>query len=84
MDFNLSLSTFEPNVRGTRHLIDLALASKRAAKPRFMFTSSITSAQAWDRKRGPVPEKVMSGSSLAVGGGYGSGKHVSEKVDPSH
>ncbi|KIM56982.1 hypothetical protein SCLCIDRAFT_1219816 [Scleroderma citrinum Foug A] len=80
LDFNLSLSTFEPNVRGTRHLIDLALASKKIAKPRFMFTSSITSAQAWDRDGGPIPEEVRSDASLAVGGGYGSAKHVCEKI----
>ncbi|KAL4077419.1 putative nonribosomal peptide synthetase, partial [Scleroderma citrinum] len=80
IDFNLSLATLEPNVRGTRYLIDLALASKRATKPRFMFTSSITSAQGWDRKRGRVPEEVMSDASLAVGGGYGSSKYVSETI----
>ena len=74
---------FEPNICGTRYLIDLALASKRVSKPRFMFMSSIASAQAWD-KTDPVPEEVMSDASTAVGGGYGSGKHVSEKVSPSH
>ena len=49
-----------------------------------MFMSSVASAQAWDRKRGPVPEEIMSDASLAVGGGYGSGKHASEKVGLSH
>ena len=71
-------------MRGNRHLIDLALASKGSAKPRFMFMSSVTSAQGWDTKSGPVPEEVMPEASMAVGSGYGSGKHVSEKVRPSH
>ena len=49
-----------------------------------MFMSSITSAQAWDQKRGPVPEEVMPDASMAVGSGYGSGKYVSEKVSLSY
>ncbi|KAL4077414.1 putative aminoadipate reductase [Scleroderma citrinum] len=80
LDFNLSLTTFEPHVRGTRNLIDLALASKRATKPRFMFISSIASAQSWDMNKGPVPEVVFSDASQAVGGGYGSSKYVSERI----
>ncbi|KIO03672.1 hypothetical protein M404DRAFT_1001160 [Pisolithus tinctorius Marx 270] len=80
IDFNLSLATLEPNVRGTRNLIDLALASKKTPKPRFMFTSSITSTQNWDTKRGRVPEDVIADATVAVGNGYGGSKYVSERI----
>ncbi|KAI6017887.1 putative aminoadipate reductase [Pisolithus marmoratus] len=80
IDFNLSLATMEPNVRGTRNLIDLALESKKTPKPRFMFTSSITSAQNWDTTRGPVPEDVIADVAVAVGTGYGASKYVSERM----
>ncbi|KAI6017886.1 putative aminoadipate reductase, partial [Pisolithus marmoratus] len=80
VDFNLSLATLEPNVRGTRNLINLALASKKTPKPRFMFTSSISSAQSWDTTRGPVPDDVITDVAVAVGGGYGSSKYVGERV----
>ncbi|KAI5999974.1 putative aminoadipate reductase [Pisolithus albus] len=80
VDFNLSLASLEPNVRGTRNLIDLALASEKTTKPRFMFTSSIASAQNWDKKRGRVPEDVIADVAVAVGTGYGANKHVSERM----
>ncbi|KAI6097310.1 putative aminoadipate reductase [Pisolithus croceorrhizus] len=80
VDFNLSLATMEPNVRGTRNLIDLALASKKSTKSRFMFTSSITSAQNWDKKKGQVPEDVITDVTVAVGTGYGASKYVSERM----
>ncbi|KAI6042365.1 acetyl-CoA synthetase-like protein [Pisolithus marmoratus] len=80
VDFNLSLATLEPNVRGTRNLIDFALASKKTQKPRFMFTSSITSTQNWDTKRGPVPEDVIADAGVAVGNGYGASKYISERM----
>jgi len=80
LDFNLALSSFEPNVRGTRHLIDLARASNQAGKPRFLFTSSVSSAQGWDKSRGAFPEEVQFDAGVAVGPGYGASKYVSERV----
>ena len=80
LDFNLTLSSFEPNVRGTRHLINLARTSKWAAKPRFLFTSSVASAQGWDKSRGALPEEVQFDAGVAVGPGYGASKYVSERV----
>jgi len=41
VDFNLSLSSFEPAIRGVRHIIDLALGSLHPTPPRVMFTSSV-------------------------------------------
>ncbi|KAG2060872.1 putative aminoadipate reductase [Suillus hirtellus] len=80
LDFNLALSSFDSHVRGTRNLIDLALSSPHHPKPRFMFTSSISSAQSWDRAKGPFPEEVQYDAGVAIGPGYGASKYVSERV----
>ncbi|KAH7913622.1 putative aminoadipate reductase [Hygrophoropsis aurantiaca] len=80
LDFNLSLSSFEPNVRGTRNLIELARSSPLSIKPRFLFTSSISSAQAWDRSKGPFPEEVQFDAGVAAGLGYGASKYVCERL----
>jgi len=80
LDFNLALSSFEPHVRGTRNLIDLALSSPRCPKPRFMFTSSISTARNWDRAKGPFPEEVQYDAGVAEGPGYGASKYVCERV----
>lgn len=78
LDFNLSLASFEPHIRGTRNLIDISLSSAHAV--RFMFTSSVASAQGWDPIRGVFPEVVQLDAGVAVGGGYGEGKYVAERV----
>ncbi|KAG6835248.1 putative NRPS-like protein biosynthetic cluster [Arthromyces matolae] len=80
LDFNLSLSAFEPNVQGTRHLIDLLKSGPRPTDSRFLFTSSVASAQSWPRASGPYPEEVLNDASYAVGGGYGEGKYVAERI----
>ena len=41
VNFNLSLRSFEPSVRGVRHLIDLALASPYPVPPQIVFVSSV-------------------------------------------
>jgi len=80
LDFNLSLASFESNVRSTRKLIDFARAGPHASSTRFLFTSSVASAQSWDRAKGPFPEGVVEDAGVAVGSGYGEGKYVSERV----
>jgi nucleoside-diphosphate-sugar epimerase len=80
LDFNLSLASFEPNIRSTRNLIDLALASPHASNLRFFFASSVSSTQAWGQSRGAVPEDIHSDEGVAVGSGYGEGKYVAERV----
>ena len=42
MDFNLSITSFEPLIAGVRNLVDLALASPRPSAPSVLFTSSIS------------------------------------------
>ncbi|KAG1870691.1 putative aminoadipate reductase [Suillus subalutaceus] len=80
LDFNLALSSFDSHVRGMRNLIDLALSSPRHPKPRFMFASSVSSAQSWGREKGPFPEEVEYDAGIAVGLGYGASKYVSERI----
>ncbi|KAJ7636836.1 putative aminoadipate reductase [Roridomyces roridus] len=76
LDFNKRLSSFESHVKGTRHLIRLA----SSASARFLFTSSVASAQGWDRTRGPFPEELQLDADVAVGNGYGESKYVSERI----
>lgn len=80
LDFNLSLASFEPNIRGTRNLIDLASHSEQTSIIRFLFTSTIGSAQGWDATKGQFPEEVQYDPATAVGGGYGEAKYVCERV----
>ncbi|KAG6896169.1 putative NRPS-like protein biosynthetic cluster, partial [Termitomyces sp. T32_za158] len=80
LDFNLSLTSFEPNVRGVRRLIDLARSVPHPELVRFMFTSSVASAQAWGQPEVPFPEEIATDVAVAVGNGYGEGKYVSERI----
>ncbi|KAG1855628.1 putative aminoadipate reductase [Suillus subalutaceus] len=66
LDFNLALSSFDSHVQGMRNLIDLALSSPCHPKPRFMFASSISSAQSWSSAKGPFPEEVECDAGVAV------------------
>ncbi|KAH7912704.1 acetyl-CoA synthetase-like protein [Hygrophoropsis aurantiaca] len=79
LDFNLSLSSFESNIHGTRNLIELARLSSYS-NLRFLFTSSIASAQSWSRDKGPVPEEIEPDSAVAIGAGYGESKYVAERL----
>ncbi|KAG6831500.1 putative NRPS-like protein biosynthetic cluster [Tephrocybe sp. NHM501043] len=80
LDFNLSLNSFESNIRGTRKLIDFARSGPHPESVRFLFTSSVASAQSWGQPEVPFPEEIIADSSIAVGGGYGEGKYVSERL----
>ncbi|KAF8174362.1 hypothetical protein K438DRAFT_1849366 [Mycena galopus ATCC 62051] len=80
LDFNKTLSSFEPHVKGTRNLIDLARQSPQESGVRFLFTSSIGSAIGWDQKLGPFPEEPQFDANVAIGNGYGESKYVSERI----
>ncbi|KAJ6558269.1 acetyl-CoA synthetase-like protein [Mycena capillaripes] len=80
LDFNKTLSSFEPHVKGTRNLIELARQSPNESGVRFLFTSSIASAQGWDQTLGPFPEELQFNVEVAVGNGYGESKYVSERI----
>ncbi|RDB24956.1 Non-reducing polyketide synthase azaA [Hypsizygus marmoreus] len=75
-----SLSFFEPNLRGLRNLIDMALASPRAPNIRFLFSSTYFAAQSWNSNDGPVPEDTLTDPRVGVGLGYGESKYVAEQI----
>ncbi|THU85276.1 NAD(P)-binding protein [Dendrothele bispora CBS 962.96] len=87
VDFNLSLTSFEPLIQSTHSLIETVLqeSSRRRShdqdtRPiRFIFVSSTSAAQNWDQSRGPVEELVVD-PKYAVGKGYGESKHVIEAI----
>lgn len=80
VDFNKALSSFEPHVKGTRNLIDLARQSAIESGVRFLFTSSVGAASGWNPKLGPFPEELQLDASVAIGSGYGESKYISERV----
>jgi nucleoside-diphosphate-sugar epimerase len=67
-------------VRGTRNLIDFARDSANASRLKFIFTSSVASANSWGSSQGPYPEETILDARFAVGNGYGESKYVSERV----
>ncbi|CAE6460182.1 unnamed protein product [Rhizoctonia solani] len=79
VDFNWNLQSFEPNVRGTRHLVDLALNSTWKRAPRLVFTSSISVAGLGLPGRS-LDEEYIKRSTIAPGFGYGESKYVAERV----
>ncbi|KZT20031.1 putative nonribosomal peptide synthetase [Neolentinus lepideus HHB14362 ss-1] len=80
LDFNLSLSSFESHIAGTRNLLTLALTSAKSWSPRFLFTSSISVLQHWDTGKGFAPEEDYLDVDVAVGHGYGESKYVAEQL----
>jgi nucleoside-diphosphate-sugar epimerase len=79
LDFNLKLTSFEMNIQGTRHLLDLALAAR--GRVRFIFTSSVSVASSWPLVKGPYPEEpVNDAGTVADASGYGQSKFVAEQV----
>ncbi|KAG6852620.1 putative secondary metabolism biosynthetic enzyme [Blastosporella zonata] len=80
LDFNLSLASYEPNIQGTRHFIDLVRSSPNSSNTRFLFISSIAAVQHWDKSKGEVPEDVTEDAFVALGSGYGEAKHVCERI----
>ncbi|CAA7263094.1 unnamed protein product [Cyclocybe aegerita] len=80
VDFNLGLTSFESNIKGTRNLVDLARSSHHGANTRFIFISSVAIAQGWDKAKGSYPEEIVSDESFALGTGYGESKYVAEKM----
>ncbi|PYI03852.1 acetyl-CoA synthetase-like protein [Aspergillus sclerotiicarbonarius CBS 121057] len=75
VNFNWSLSTFDPLIRGVRHLIDLAHTSQRHAF--IMFISSVSAVGSWANP-GPVPEEPIHDFHVASRMGHGQSKLISE------
>lgn len=41
VDFNLSIHSFQPDIKGARNLVDLAISSPYKTAPSILFVSSI-------------------------------------------
>ncbi|KAJ7761118.1 putative aminoadipate reductase [Mycena metata] len=78
LDFNLTLASFEGQIKATTNLINFG--SSCPGFGRFLFTSSVSSVQGWDSKHGLVPETVINDTVIARGQGYGEGKYVVERL----
>ncbi|EKM51191.1 uncharacterized protein PHACADRAFT_263199 [Phanerochaete carnosa HHB-10118-sp] len=78
VNFNLSLRSFEPSVRGVRNLIDLALSSPYPVPPQIVFVSSIGVFRDIDVSK-PVLERTLE-ARVAAGSGYSESKWVSEAI----
>lgn len=86
VNFNLSLASFEPFVRGTYNLVVFAAAAYKL--PHITFASTIGTVDGWGATRGSemVPEVPLSDLSLPhdgynlAGGGYGQSKQVASVI----
>ena len=79
VDFNQTLESFEPQIRGVRNLVDFSISSPR--QPHLIFVSSVTSVDRWNSiGKGPVPEIPLDNYDLASQMGYGESKHVAEQI----
>ncbi|KAI1106718.1 acetyl-CoA synthetase-like protein [Jackrogersella minutella] len=71
VNFNISLSSFEPHIRGVRHFVDFsAAAAKRVV---IIFISSMSTVGQW---KGPVPETQITDFTVAALN-YGRSKMLS-------
>jgi len=77
VNFNLSIGSFEPHIRGACNLIQLCLSSHRLAA--FYFASSVSAVAAYSGASA-VPEAVTDDPHSAQGMGYARSKWVTEKL----
>jgi thioester reductase-like protein len=76
VNFNMFVGTFEPSIKGVRHLADLSFrASKRVP---IIFISSTATVGHWTHQE-PVPESLLTDMSLASPG-YGQSKLIGDLV----
>ncbi|GJJ05919.1 putative NRPS-like protein biosynthetic cluster [Clathrus columnatus] len=79
VNFNISLASFEPAIRGVRNLINFALSSPYSTPPRLLFTSSVGTIKKWANIP-PIKEEPFYDISLLQTSGYGESKWVSERI----
>lgn len=75
LDFGLSIRTFDPFLRATRDLVDLAAASRR--NMRILFVSSVSAVHGMDTA---VPEAPVEDALAALDNGYGQSKLAAERI----
>ncbi|CAJ2508788.1 Uu.00g138140.m01.CDS01 [Anthostomella pinea] len=77
VNFNWDLSSFEPHIRGVRHLVDFSLKSTHSTS--IFFISSIGSITKWPDNV-PVPEQPIRDLSIAGTQGYSTSKLMTEML----
>jgi thioester reductase-like protein len=79
VDFNISLSSFEPQIAGVAKLI--ALSSASSTSPPIFFTSSIGTVRFWNDKHPNevVPETAVADPSAPEHQGYSESKWIAER-----
>lgn len=82
LDFNLSVASFEDNIKGTTGLLDLALSSTNLTRPRVIFISSVGTIGRWGEfgRTPAIPEEPIQEPRISTGSGYSASKYVVEKV----
>ncbi|KAH6957913.1 male sterility protein-domain-containing protein [Ilyonectria sp. MPI-CAGE-AT-0026] len=80
VNFNWDLSSFEPHIRGVRHILDFCLDSPR--KVEFLFVSTIGTVSHLPTSE-PVPERPNHLLSPDLGG-YSASKHICELIIEEH
>ncbi|KAI0004732.1 putative NRPS-like enzyme [Xylariaceae sp. FL0662B] len=75
VNFNWTLSSFEPHIAGVRNLACLASVSTHNAF--VLFVSSVAAVQGW-KAPGQVPEAPIHDLTAAAGTGYGQSKLIAE------
>lgn len=79
VNFNLSLDSFEPHVKGVRQFIDFSVHSTYGAG--IFFISTISTVTEWPASHsGKMPEAVIDDWSLPQPMGYAESKYVSERL----
>ncbi|TFK82377.1 acetyl-CoA synthetase-like protein [Polyporus arcularius HHB13444] len=78
VNFNLTLPSFEPDLKAVRHFVELALSSPFTEPPSIQFVSSIGVFEHCTIPP-PIPERPIEPSS-AAGAGYPESKWVTEKI----
>ncbi|KAF8576738.1 acetyl-CoA synthetase-like protein [Ramaria rubella] len=79
VNFNLSLSSFTPMIRGVRNLVNLTLHSPKPAPPRFIFTSTVGVYRNWKALSRPL-EAPIEDPQMVLGSGYSESKWISERI----
>jgi thioester reductase-like protein len=80
LDFNLGVTSFEPNIQSIRHLVDFALSSTLQQPPRIVNVSSVSSIGSKAPDANNTIAEDLSEKCEATPIGYGQSKYVSERI----
>lgn len=76
VNFQISVNSFEPHIRGVRHLVNFSSAAAKHVP--VIFLSSISTAGGWTASE-PVPEHQLDDPTMPIMG-YGQSKHTGSLI----